>query len=88
MVRLFFSLIPYINSHIKDEWDFVRRFPKNINYKAQLLSCDIVSLYPSIPVELGLEALEYWIDRLRFAIPARFTKEKLIHIVSLSCRVS
>ena len=76
-------LVPHIRSHIKDEWDFVKRFPKKINYNARLLSCDIVSLYPSIPLELGLEALEYWIDRLRFAIPTRFTKESILELAKL-----
>ena len=36
------------------------------------------SLYTSIPTELGLEALEYWIKRLRNQIPSRFTMEFIL----------
>ena len=73
-------LVPNLKSHIKDEWDFVRRFPKKIDFDAKLLSCDIVSLYSSIPIELGLEALEYWIEKLRHVIPQRFTKTFILEM--------
>ena len=71
-------LVPVMKSYIKDEWDFVRRFPRHVSFDATLLSCDIVSLYTSIPIELGLEALEYWIKRLRNQIPSRFTIEFIL----------
>ena len=73
-------LVPQMRSYIKDEWDFVRRFPRKVKYNATLLSCDIVSLYPSIPIELGLEALNYWIDKLRDKIQGRFTKEFILEL--------
>ena len=65
---------------MKDEWSFVRIFPTIVPYKAKLVSCDIVSLYTSIPKSLGLEALEYWIDKLRSLIPERFTKEFIMKL--------
>ena len=73
-------LVEEMKSYIKDEWDFVRSFPKKISFKANLISCDIVSLYPSIPTELGIEALEYWIDRLRHRIPMRFSKQFILDL--------
>ena len=73
-------LLSEMRSYIKDEWDFVRRFPRKVTYPAVLLSCDIVSLYPSIPTDLGMEALDYWIDRLRHKIPSRFTKDFIIEL--------
>ena len=78
--KILSPLVPCMKSYIKDEWDFVRRFPNKISYKAVLLSCDIVSLYSSIPLDLGLEALEYWIDKLRSEIPARFTKDFILNL--------
>ena len=72
--KILSPLVPQMKSYIKDEWDFVRRFPRKIDYNATLLSCDIISLYTTIPTNLGLQALEYWIDKLSHLVPARFTK--------------
>ena len=46
-----------------------------------MYSCDIVSLYTSIPTERDLEAIEYWIMRKRDVIPQRFTKEFILESV-------
>lgn len=73
-------LLPEMRSYVKDEWDFVRNLPRKVSFNATLLSCDIVSLYSSIPTELGLEALDYWIDRCRDKIPSRFTKEFILEM--------
>ena len=73
-------LVPNMKSYIKDEWEFVRRFPQHVPFDATLFSCDIESLYSSIPKDLGLEAIEYWIDRLRHLIPHRFTKEFILEL--------
>ncbi len=73
-------LVTEMKSYIKDEWDFVRKFPKKIDYDANLLSCDIKSLYPSIPIDLGLQALEYWLDRFMDKIPPRFTKACILEL--------
>ena len=40
--------------------------------------CDIESLYTSIPSEIGLEAMEYWIMRKRNLIPQCFTKNFIL----------
>ena len=78
--RILSPLVPHMRSYVKDEWSFVRQFPKHIDGKYKLVSCDIVSLYPSIPTDLGIEALDYWIDRLREYIPTRFTKEFILSL--------
>ena len=57
--RILSPLVPNMKSYIKDEWDFVRSLPKAVEGNFKLLSCDIVALYPSIPIDLGLQALEY-----------------------------
>ena len=43
-----------------------------------MYSCDIESFHASIPTELGLEAIEYWIMRKRDFIPQRFAKEFIL----------
>ena len=78
--KIISPLVPHMRSYIKDEWDFVRKFPKKVEGSYNLVSCDIVALYPSIPTELGLQALEYWIDRLPQKINRRFKKEFILKL--------
>ena len=74
-------LVNYQRSYIKDEWDFVRKLPSKVDRKYKLLSCDIKSLYPSIPIDLGLEALEYWYDKhAAEVIDPRFTKQFILQL--------
>ena len=40
-----------------------------------MYSCDISSLYISIPTELGIEAVNYWLHKKRELIPQRFTND-------------
>ena len=46
-----------------------------------MYSCDIESFYSSIPTEIGLEAIEYWIMRTRDPIPQHFTKEVILESI-------
>ena len=38
-----------------------------------MYSCDISSLYTSMPTELGIEAISYYLHKKRELIPQRFT---------------
>ena len=84
--KILSPLVPHLKSYIKDEWDFVRNFPKKVNGSYKLLSCDIVSLYSSIPIDLGLQALAYWIDKLPHEINQRFTKEFVLKLAEFVLR--
>ena len=68
-------------TYIKDDWDYIKKLPRKINYDSNLFGCDISSLYTSISHELGLQAIEYWINRCRNKIEARFTNEFIIEAV-------
>ena len=67
-----------ISSHLKDTTDFLRKLPDTTKDNTILVTCDIESLYSNISHELGLEALEFWLDRYPDTIPSRFTKEFLL----------
>ena len=43
-----------------------------------IYSCDISSLYTSIPTELGIEAMSYWLHPKRELIPQWFTNGFII----------
>ena len=71
-----------MKTYVKDDWDFIRKLPSHFDYPCVLASCDVVSLYTSIPHDLGLEALSYWIDKKRNLIPERFTKAFVLEAAS------
>ena len=68
-------LVPQLKSYVKDDWDFLSKLPADCNKQCELVSCDVVSLYTSIPHDLGLEALRYWLEKSRAIIPSRFTDQ-------------
>ena len=80
--KLLTPLVAKLQSYIKDERDFLRKFPKNIGPDSYIICCDVVSLYTSIPNELGLQAVEHFVDKYRHLIPSRFTKEFILEGIS------
>ena len=68
-------------SYVKDDWDYLRKLPRKLNGKFKLFGCDITSLYTSIPHELGLKAVEYWLKRSRHLIKDRFTNEFILESI-------
>ena len=64
-----------IKSHLKDTTDFLRKLPGTTKNNTLLVTFDIESLYSNINHELGLEALEFWLNKYPNAIPSRFSKE-------------
>ena len=71
-------MVPKLKSYIKDYWDFLKKLPRNLNPHFTFLTCDIVSLYTNIPLELGLRVLLYYITKYRNLIPIRFSKDIII----------
>lgn len=76
--KLLSSIVPTLKSYVKDDWEFLRKLPHEINYDCQLFTCDIVSLYTSIPHPLGLTAIEYYVDKQKDLIPNRFSKNFIL----------
>ena len=81
MEKLLTPLVCHLKSFIKDDWDFLRKLPRTLEYDCHLYSCDIVSLYTNITHNLGLKALEYWINKKRNLIPVRFTTQFILDSV-------
>ena len=69
---------PCLTTYVKDDWDFLRFLPSSLNFDSVLYSCDIENLYTSIPFDLGIEAIDYWITRKRNLIPEGVMKEFII----------
>ena len=81
MDKILKPLVTQRKTFVKDEFDFLRKFPRVIPPGAKVVCCDVTSLYTSIPTDLGLEALNYWIDKLARLIDGRFTKAFILESV-------
>ena len=80
--KILTPLVPHLKSYVNDDYDMLRKLPRNVDCDSDLYSFDVVSLYTNISHELGIEALSYWYDKLRDNIPRRFTKEFILQSCS------
>ena len=72
--KLLKPIVPCLTTYVKDDWHFIKQLPTTLNYETTLYSCDIESLYTSIPIDLGLEAISYWLNNKSNLILNRFSK--------------
>ena len=76
-------LCPLLPSYIRDDLDFLNYIPTNVPDNTILTSFDVTSLYTNIPHDLGLEAVEYWIENKRNMIDTRFETQFIIKAVKI-----
>ena len=74
-------LVSHQRSFIKDEFDFVDKIPRKVRKDVYAVSCDVTSLYTSIPMDLGIEAINYWVNKLPDCIPKRFTPRFIVEAI-------
>ena len=73
-------MIYKIFRHLKD---FIKFLSRSLTFDSDKNSCDKESLYTSIPTELGLKAIKYWIMRKQNLIPQCFPKEFILESIEL-----
>ena len=66
--------VKHVDSYIRDDIDFLNHLPENISDEEVFVSFDVTSLYSNITHNLGLEAIEYWINKYPNDINERFSK--------------
>ncbi len=71
-------IVVHQKTYVKDDWDFLYKLPKEFKEPVSLYSYDITSLYTSIPHDLGLKAIEYWITKRNDLIPDRFSNNFIL----------
>ena len=76
-------LCQHVPSFMRDDMDFLNYLPDEVEEHILLVSFGVVSLYTSIPHELGLTAIEYWIDNYTTSLPRPFSKEFILEAISL-----
>lgn len=77
-------LISQVPGYIKDTYDLLNKLPRTIDYQSYFISLDVISLYTNIPHHLGIEAVEYWLNKYPHlivnSIPNTFIIEAL-HLI-------
>lgn len=75
-----------VPSYIKDSTDFLNkleRFDKNKLKDVILVTIDVVDMYPSIPLSLGIEAIKYFCQMYPELIHERFNENFIIEALHL-----
>ena len=70
--------IGLVKSRVRDATDFINKIPKFSEADfpfIQMWSVDVKDMYQSIEHELGLKAVEYWLDRYPEKLPNRFSQK-------------
>lgn len=62
-------------SYVRDDMDFLNYIFKSVDFKIIFVSFDVISFYINILYILGLEVINYWIDRYLNILNIWFLKE-------------
>ncbi|MEW8548130.1 MAG: hypothetical protein AB2693_31895 [Candidatus Thiodiazotropha sp.] len=68
------SYSKHIKSFIKDTTDFFSKLPTTVSPETILVPFDVESLYTNIPHDLGLKAIQYWLEEHPQELPSRINK--------------
>ena len=78
--------LPIIPSYIRDVTDFLNKMPKftedEIN-DIQIVTCDVISLYPSLEQSLILRAVEYWLTNFPNLLHQRFDCDFILKAIAV-----
>ena len=73
----------HVPSYIRDDLDFLNHIPEEVPENTTMVSFDVVSLYTSIPHELGLRAIEYWINNFATSLERPFSNDFILKAMSV-----
>ena len=76
-------LCKHVPSYIRDDFDFLNHIPNKVTEDTILVSFDVISLYTSIPHELGLKAIEHFLDNFPTTLQRPFSKEFILKAISI-----
>ena len=71
-------IVPCLSTYVKDDWCFLQFLSSSWKFDSVLYSCDIESLSTSIPIDLGIEAIDCSITRKHNLIPELVMKKFII----------
>lgn len=75
--------VKHIKSHIRDSTDFLNSLPEKVPTDTSLVSFDIVNLYSNIAHDLGIRAIDYWLEKYPEELESRFSKQFILEGMEL-----
>ena len=75
-------LIKHVPSFLRDTTDFLNSLPNRIPKETLFATFDVESLYSNIPHDLGVEAINFWIEQFPEDLDERFSKDFIIEALS------
>ena len=75
-------LIKHVPSFLRDTTDFLNSLPNRIPKETLFATFDVESLYSNIPHDLGIEAINFWIEQFPEDLDERFSKDFIIEALS------
>ena len=73
----------HVNCYLRDTINFLNTLPLTVKEETLIASFDVESLHTNIPHELGIEAINYWLDRYPQEIQNRLSKEFILEGIEL-----
>ena len=76
-------LVPELASYCRDTYHFISKLSSysTIESETLLATFDVVSLYTNIPHDLGIEAIQFWLQKRRDLIPQRFPNTLILSCI-------
>ena len=76
-------LCKHIPSYSRDDLDILNHIPNEVEETTILVTFDVVSLYTSIPHDLGLDAIKFWLEHHQASLPREFSTEFILDAISI-----
>ena len=65
----------HVKSNLRDTTEFLNNLPNEVQPNTLLALFDIEALYSNIPHDLGIQAVEYWLEKYPKELRNRFSKD-------------
>ena len=72
--KILTRLVPKLKSYIKDNWDLLKKLPRNLDANFTFFMCDIVSLYTKFHTNLVYGYYFITLKKYKNLVPIRFSK--------------
>ena len=64
-----------VSSFVRDDIDFLNHLQSEVKPNSKLVTFDVVSLYTNIPHDLGITAVNFWLDKETNVVDSRFNRD-------------
>ena len=81
--QLILPFVKFVKSYVRDDLDFLGHIPNTISTSETFVTFDVSSLYSNISHELGIKAIDFWLDKLPHLINSRFPKDFIIEAIKI-----